>query len=197
MKAPAASLDYVAGLLAVHVGCVGQREAYLDRTCVLRVEINYGLSAARYLDLVLRAEARHDCTVPWSACAGCGIEGLRMRVLVRRTFDRVGAPVKPLLAMDQAGDLALAVGTYDMLAGPVQRAGRGAALCSLCYDAGGEVAAANARETAVVVPSRLPGPSAWYRDSRQLKAPLLAMGRSKGLALPAPTVKPSAVQTGR
>ena len=80
---------------------------------------------------------------------------------VRRTFDCVGAPVKPLLAMSHTVDVAPGVVTYDMVATPVQRTGQGAALCSLCDDAGGEVAAAKARETAVVVPSRLPGPSAW------------------------------------
>jgi hypothetical protein len=38
--------------------------AYLDRTCVLRVEVNNRLSAAGNLDLVLWAEPRHDCIVP-------------------------------------------------------------------------------------------------------------------------------------
>jgi len=35
---------------------------YLDRTCVVGFEFDYGLSAAGYLDLVLRAEPRHHCS---------------------------------------------------------------------------------------------------------------------------------------
>jgi hypothetical protein len=36
---------------------------YLNRTCVLRVEVDYGLSAAGNLNLVLRAEPCHDYIV--------------------------------------------------------------------------------------------------------------------------------------
>jgi hypothetical protein len=37
---------------------------YVDRTCVLRLEVNDGLTTAGNLDLVLRAETRHHCIVP-------------------------------------------------------------------------------------------------------------------------------------
>ena len=47
------------------------------------------------------------------------------RACVRRTFDRVGAPVKPLLAMSHTVDVAPGVVTYDMVATPVQRTGQG------------------------------------------------------------------------
>jgi hypothetical protein len=36
---------------------------YLDRTCVIVFEFNDGLSAAGYLDLVLRTEPRHHYIV--------------------------------------------------------------------------------------------------------------------------------------
>lgn len=44
-------------------------EAHLDCTCVFGVELNNGLSTARYLDLVLGAEAGHNCSVPLSVNA--------------------------------------------------------------------------------------------------------------------------------
>jgi hypothetical protein len=53
--------------------CHGRRWTYLDRTCVLRVEVDDGLAAAGDLDLVLRAEPRHDCIVLRSACLLLGV----------------------------------------------------------------------------------------------------------------------------
>jgi hypothetical protein len=40
--------------------------AYLDRACVVRVEVDYGLSPTREFNLVLRTEPRHDYIVPQS-----------------------------------------------------------------------------------------------------------------------------------
>lgn len=61
--------------------------AYLDRTCVLRVEVDYGLSPAGDLDLVLRTEPRHDYIVLQSV--------YRMAMVCtrsQRTFNCVGTP---------------------------------------------------------------------------------------------------------
>jgi hypothetical protein len=67
--------------------------AYLDRTCVLRVEVDYGLAAASNLDLVLRAEARHDCDGLGSVCLLLIMSAL---VAWRRTFDCVA--VSPVVS---------------------------------------------------------------------------------------------------
>lgn len=38
-------------------------ETYIDRTCVVGLEVYDGLTTAGNLDLVLRAEPRHHCIV--------------------------------------------------------------------------------------------------------------------------------------
>jgi hypothetical protein len=58
--------------------------AYLDRACVLRVEVDYGLSPTGDLDLVLRTEPRHDYIVLQSVC-----HIAMFRTRLRRTFDCV------------------------------------------------------------------------------------------------------------
>ena len=65
------------------------KRPYLDRTCVFLLELDYRLSAACYLDFVLRAEPRHHCNML--------VSNLYMlipyrRPRIERTFYRIGAP---------------------------------------------------------------------------------------------------------
>lgn len=89
------------------------REAstYLDRTCVVRIEVDYGLSAAGNLDLVLRAEPRHDYMVLPS------VWGPDLRVLFasRRTFDCVRTPMRSPISHVSSANSVLELGTYDMV----------------------------------------------------------------------------------
>jgi hypothetical protein len=59
---------------------------YLDRTCVIVFEFNDGLSAAGYLDLVLRTEPRHHFDCVRHDCWGfrrCGPEASLCLLLSR------------------------------------------------------------------------------------------------------------------
>jgi hypothetical protein len=97
--------------------------AYLDRTCVVRVEVDYGLAAASNLDLVLRAESRHDCVVLRSVCLRLNVSAL---VAWWRTFDCVTA--SPMLATSHRAHC------QDYLRHgccTVQHSGPAAALCLL------------------------------------------------------------------
>jgi hypothetical protein len=141
-----------------------RRWAYLDRTCVLRVEVDYGLAAAGDLDLVLRAEPRHDCIVLWSACLLLGF-GADMR----------GAPLIVLLRAQMLAASRAHTGraTYDMAAAlssaPALRPHSYLLVrLTLCR----RVAASPGG--AAVVPSRSRGGARGRR--RAVKAPLLLRG---------------------
>ena len=101
------------------------RNMYLNCTCVILLEVDYGLSAARYLDLVLRAEPRHHCTslVSNRTCT-LGVGDLD------RTFYRIGAPAGTrMLACCSVGSAA-AGATYDIMAAQYGVSGPAASVCS-------------------------------------------------------------------
>jgi hypothetical protein len=116
VKAPPASFDCRhRGQQTGRPGGLERAATYLDRACVLGVELDDGLAAAGYLDLVLRAEPRHDCIVPRSV----SLRLLLVLAVSRRTFDRVGAPVRPSVSSVSPLPRAAGVPTTWLLLGAV------------------------------------------------------------------------------